>query len=194
MSTTATRIGAILEGRGGAQHDRGGGRACAGGGGASPAAHVREPAESRVVCYNVGSDAGWSSLVARRAHNPKVAGSNPAPAMKEKPRSGGVFSWAGGADLGGIRTNFVPIRGVRLGRCLRITRVRMCAEPLFLELERDGRSETQRVSPAQETGSCPSCAAQRERRQSERAVLSCVHRSPQGAAQDEPPRPADQRR
>src|SRR6185369_8059568 len=25
-------------------------------------------------------DAGWSSLVARRAHNPKVAGSNPAPA------------------------------------------------------------------------------------------------------------------
>ncbi len=27
------------------------------------------------------TDAGWSSLVARRAHNPKVAGSNPAPAM-----------------------------------------------------------------------------------------------------------------
>ena len=26
------------------------------------------------------SDAGWSSLAARRAHNPKVAGSNPAPA------------------------------------------------------------------------------------------------------------------
>ena len=25
-------------------------------------------------------DAGWSSLAARRAHNPKVAGSNPAPA------------------------------------------------------------------------------------------------------------------
>ena len=29
------------------------------------------------------SDAGWSSLVARRAHNPKVAGSNPAPATIE---------------------------------------------------------------------------------------------------------------
>ncbi len=28
--------------------------------------------------YN--TDAGWSSLVARRAHNPKVVGSNPAPA------------------------------------------------------------------------------------------------------------------
>jgi hypothetical protein len=31
--------------------------------------------------------AGWSSLVARRAHNPKVAGSNPAPATKRKARS-----------------------------------------------------------------------------------------------------------
>ncbi len=28
------------------------------------------------------SDAGWSSLVARRAHNPKVVGSNPAPATR----------------------------------------------------------------------------------------------------------------
>jgi hypothetical protein len=27
--------------------------------------------------------AGWSSLVARWAHNPKVAGSNPAPATKQ---------------------------------------------------------------------------------------------------------------
>ncbi len=31
-------------------------------------------------------DAGWSSLVARRAHNPKVAGSNPAPATTRRPR------------------------------------------------------------------------------------------------------------
>ena len=30
--------------------------------------------------------AGWSSSVARRAHNPKVAGSNPAPATNEKAR------------------------------------------------------------------------------------------------------------
>ena len=29
-------------------------------------------------------DAGWSSLVARRAHNPKVVGSNPAPATTIK--------------------------------------------------------------------------------------------------------------
>ena len=37
-------------------------------------------------------DAGWSSLAARRAHNPKVVGSNPAPAtIHEAPF--GVFYW-----------------------------------------------------------------------------------------------------
>ncbi len=34
--------------------------------------------ESLILLYII---AGWSSLVARRAHNPKVAGSNPAPAI-----------------------------------------------------------------------------------------------------------------
>ena len=38
------------------------------------------------VSYNNGSDAGWSSLAARRAHNPKVVGSNPAPATKDYKR------------------------------------------------------------------------------------------------------------
>ena len=33
-----------------------------------------------------GIDAGWSSLVARRAHNPKVGGSNPSPATTERTR------------------------------------------------------------------------------------------------------------
>ena len=35
------------------------------------------------IVYNdrVRISAGWSSLEARRAHNPKVAGSNPAPAI-----------------------------------------------------------------------------------------------------------------
>ena len=32
--------------------------------------------------YGIPHIAGWSSLVARRAHNPKVVGSNPAPATK----------------------------------------------------------------------------------------------------------------
>ena len=40
-------------------------------------------------CESSGhSDAGWSSQVARRAHNPKVVGSNPAPAtQKQTPKS-----------------------------------------------------------------------------------------------------------
>jgi hypothetical protein len=33
-----------------------------------------------VECIVYDRTAGWSSLVARWAHNPKVAGSNPAPA------------------------------------------------------------------------------------------------------------------
>ena len=32
--------------------------------------------------YAPHTDAGWSSLVARRAHNPKVVGSNPVPATR----------------------------------------------------------------------------------------------------------------
>src|SRR6516225_3635523 len=41
------------------------------------------------------SDAGWSSLVARWAHNPKVAGSNPAPATNIPPDPRGFFIWDG---------------------------------------------------------------------------------------------------
>src|SRR5687768_6135497 len=37
-------------------------------------------AESNAGRYDGRPDAGWSSLAARRAHNPKVAGSKPAPA------------------------------------------------------------------------------------------------------------------
>ena len=35
------------------------------------------------IQYNI---AGWSSLEARRAHNPKVTGSNPVPATKDRIR------------------------------------------------------------------------------------------------------------
>jgi|GEM_PF-6719923 hypothetical protein len=35
-----------------------------------------------LMMYNFAAVAGWSSLVARRAHNPKAVGSNPAPATK----------------------------------------------------------------------------------------------------------------
>ncbi len=37
--------------------------------------------ESLILLFII---AGWSSLVARRAHNPKVVGSNPAPAIISK--------------------------------------------------------------------------------------------------------------
>ncbi len=41
------------------------------------------------------TDAGWSSSVARRAHNPKVVGSNPAPATKfKKPPNQVAFFYA----------------------------------------------------------------------------------------------------
>src|SRR3979490_1223272 len=47
--------------------------------------------------YTSSSGAGWSSLVARRAHNPKVAGSNPAPAMeKALVIRAFFFGWCGG--------------------------------------------------------------------------------------------------
>jgi hypothetical protein len=49
---------------------------------------------SGVSGYNIRPlDAGWSSLVARRAHNPKVAGSNPAPAIAgfPPPKPGGFL-------------------------------------------------------------------------------------------------------
>ena len=39
-------------------------------------------AKNHRKCYHSPTDAGWSSPVARWAHNPKVAGSNPAPATK----------------------------------------------------------------------------------------------------------------
>ena len=37
--------------------------------------------ESHILLYIIV--AGWSSSVARRAHNPKVVGSNPAPATRK---------------------------------------------------------------------------------------------------------------
>ena len=53
---------------------------------------TRKP--DRLFCDNrrePGQDAGWSSLVARQAHNLKVAGSNPAPATTHAPENIDVF-------------------------------------------------------------------------------------------------------
>ena len=46
-----------------------------------PSAPIYNPEHKLVYAAKKTSVvAGWSSLVARRAHNPKVVGSNPAPA------------------------------------------------------------------------------------------------------------------
>src|SRR5680860_155189 len=46
----------------------------------------------RYAILPLSHGAGWSSSVARRAHNPKVTGSNPVPATIESPAYRGVFS------------------------------------------------------------------------------------------------------
>ena len=48
-------------------------------------------------------DAGWSSLVARRAHNPEVAGSNPAPATMYQNTAGALQALVCVAHKCGVR-------------------------------------------------------------------------------------------
>src|SRR4051812_19968803 len=57
--------------------------------------------------YNPRRDAGWSSQVARRAHNPEVAGSNPAPATTKGPGRRGLLS----LSSVGAGSNFGPFLG-----------------------------------------------------------------------------------
>gem|GEM_PF-6578777 len=45
----------------------------------------------RYAILPLSHGAGWSSSVARRAHNPKVTGSNPVPATIESPVTSGAF-------------------------------------------------------------------------------------------------------
>ena len=52
------------------------------------------PGRASVNRFKEAIDAGWSSPVARQAHNLKVAGSNPAPATKynrQPTKAGGFF-------------------------------------------------------------------------------------------------------
>ncbi len=58
-------------------------------GAASCSCRDRQP--QHAWSYNCCRDAGWSSQVARRAHNPEVAGSNPAPATHKSPAHAGFF-------------------------------------------------------------------------------------------------------
>ena len=91
----------------------------------------------RVLCHIVtmrGSDAGWSSLAARRAHNPKVAGSNPAPATRFSAKG-----HQGGPSAG-------KAQDARFHRCLgskTTVNYGMGLAPIFFwrDLERDGRAQ-----------------------------------------------------
>ena len=53
-------------------------------------------------------DAGWSSPVARQAHNLKVAGSNPAPATNKKPLP--VNSGRGYLLIGDASDFYLPVQ------------------------------------------------------------------------------------
>lgn len=64
--------------------------------------------ESLILLFHI--IAGWSSLVARRAHNPKVAGSNPAPAINMVPWS----SWLGRLPVTQEITGSSPVGTVPL--------------------------------------------------------------------------------
>ena len=70
---------------------------------------------SRFFARTRDNDAGWSSLVARRAHNPKVAGSNPAPAIKRKPWKSRAFVLLGLGRWWSFLPRFPPRIGLGLG-------------------------------------------------------------------------------
>ena len=70
----------------------------------------RGVAEACRAWYRVFPNAGWSSLVARRAHNPKVRGSNPLPATK-KPQVRGSKALGPVPFPGSLSTDCQPARG-----------------------------------------------------------------------------------
>jgi hypothetical protein len=91
-------------------------------------------------------DAGWSSLVARRAHNPKVGGSNPPPAT-EKPQVRDLGFSSSRVAGGWIPSRFHPTRRQRASN-MRVTRfTASCVAP---------GSRCPYVSKVKATVACPS--------------------------------------
>ena len=62
----------------------------------------------------VPRDAGWSSQVARWAHNPEVAGSNPAPATKKSASSEALFVFLVGVRGRPERPHKLPLQPIML--------------------------------------------------------------------------------
>src|SRR3990172_5268867 len=72
-----------------------------------------------------GSDAGWSSLAARRAHNPKVIGSNPIPATR-------LFRQVRSQVAGLLFNNSQPIGvGARCGRLMHLVACNLLVHAVF---------------------------------------------------------------
>src|SRR6187455_34186 len=92
-----------------------------------------------------GSVAGWSSLAARRAHNPKVVGSNPTPAtiVPWKRPPWGLFRWCR-ASRNAMRRKRTE-RGTWMGRwpifCL-------CVRSEWMDGKMNDRELTNLLAPA----------------------------------------------
>src|SRR5690242_15076495 len=71
----------------------------------------REKEVGRTQSVQYTLNAGWSSLVARWAHNPKVAGSNPAPATKweRRPKAKSSLFYCIYKDVRLWATSLVPL-------------------------------------------------------------------------------------
>jgi hypothetical protein len=92
-------------------------------------------------------DAGWSSPVARQAHNLKVAGSNPAPATRHKkpPAITGGFFMPGRRSRSVAKRDEGPVRHPRAARRLRSPHG---APERSLEIRQPVREETSAIFPA----------------------------------------------
>ena len=92
------------------------------------------------VPQGTGIGAGWSSPVARQAHNLKAAGSNPAPATKPTPADG--VSPAHSSN----RTHATPRTSVRGAFAFAPCEMRMAGSPVMLAMLKHPRSAS--VEPA----------------------------------------------
>src|SRR5680860_1011095 len=74
----------------------------------------------RYAILPLSHGAGWSSSVARRAHNPKVTGSNPVPATIESPvTSGALLLGSNGLEV--VLPTRCPQESVQIHSCLLYT-------------------------------------------------------------------------
>ena len=118
--------------------------------------------------FDFPTDAGWSSQVARRAHNPKVAGSNPAPATSLGVPDPAVLDQGSGVGVFQRHANRVPVGsglhqdGVHdaLEQCLALLRVFQrrrwrCARPRPGRRPGSSRGARARPSPRAQPARAP---------------------------------------